>query len=625
MHYRVHAWTFADLPVVRRLLNGSRMKLAYATPLLLAAGCTVMVNGKPRRIGGGDPDPQPQAQAQPQAQPQGQAPARTTTASREGTPAPTAPPPAPAAQPGATIKLPGVLTATPIVTTIENVAFDTTYGKQHGHSNSPDCGSDMSSTPIASIVLDRPVASMHVAVVGGSNDGFVLKKGGALWHACTYSIGQVPVISGLQEGWQPGRYDIHPLSRYGRGAKTTFSVEVFDPKTPAVWGDDLPKVAITGKLEKPKFVEVAIKPTRRKLRAAHAGWGCEKVALPDVPDLALVLERPVPGLVVRPLPTVEPVTVRRELQGAKEQNKGCPTYERRVSSSDYTPSYHSPSELHFDRDDEGTYGLSLGTTAERPFTVTLMIYDASTKLEKLEQYPYGGDLTKLEHRWLGYHFPQLDVRELGSTGSYARAELTAKLFATAPRLAFVYPRLDLDKDIAHGGTDVFPKKHEPLLVTEVGEQSVGVLTVDGVRFSVKRSHLVLAPEGELAIPAAPRALGKLEIGAVMSMLPPSGKPLVDAREKRLAAYDKCVDRVWAPYGRQLPSITRPAGVDIVVYESARTKNIRAAGEAAVDRACGTDAKLAKLTEAERVKMLAVVEKARAELLAVATARLRAPN
>jgi hypothetical protein len=133
---------------------------------------------------------------------------------------------------------------------------------------------------------------------------------------------------------------------------------------------------------------------------------------------------------------------------------------------------------------------------------------------------------------------------------------------------------------------------------------------------------LLAPDGEAAIPAAPRALPKLDIGGVMRLLPPSAKNLVTAREKRLDAHEKCVERVWAPYGRQLPTITRPSGVDVVYYESARTKNIRAAGDAAVERACGNDSKLAKLTEQERVKMLAEVEKARIKLFATALAGWR---
>jgi hypothetical protein len=133
---------------------------------------------------------------------------------------------------------------------------------------------------------------------------------------------------------------------------------------------------------------------------------------------------------------------------------------------------------------------------------------------------------------------------------------------------------------------------------------------------------VLTADGEPAIPAAPRALRKLEIGQVIGLLPASAAPLAAAHRARLDNRDKCIDRVWAPYSRQLPTITRPAGVDIVVYESPRTKGIRAAGQAAIDRQCGTEEASAKQTEATRVKLLVEVDKARAKLLASALAGWR---
>jgi hypothetical protein len=594
------------------------MNKLISIPLVLVAGCTVMVNGKPRKIGGGtDPTPatataSPAAPAAAQQPATAAAPAPTQAPARRGAVA--------AAQ---IVKIDPSLTSVPIVTRVEGVAFDTTYSKQHGHGNSPDCGSEMTSAPIASIELAQPMPSMHISVVGGSNDGFVLRRGDSLWFACTHSTSQIPAISALKEGWQPGRYDIYPLSRYSKHAKPAFSVEVFDPEKPAVWSDGVKQVSIPAKLAAPVFVEVTTKASRRVMRAEHAGWGCDKDAFAAEPDIALVIERPIPGLIVRPLPTPTPVTLRKELRDAKRPDRGCPKAGQRSSGSQYTPSYHAPSEIHFDNDDEGTYGISVGTAShDRPTTVTLMIYDASTKLDPFAKHPYAGDAGALERRWLGLHFPQLDLRELTATRDYAHAELTAKLFAAAPQDAFVYAKLDLDKDIASGPSDAFPKKGEPLLVLEANNGRAEVLAADGLRYHVKSTHVLLAPDGEPAIPAAPRPLGKLGIGSVMALLPPSAKGMITAHEKRIDAHEKCVDRVWAPYGRQLPTITRPSGVDIVYYESARTKNIRAAGNAAVDRKCGTREAQDKKTEATRVKMLAEVDKARAKLLVIATASLR---
>ena len=114
-----------------------------------------------------------------------------------------------------------------------------------------------------------------------------------------------------------------------------------------------------------------------------------------------------------------------------------------------------------------------------------------------------------------------------------------------------------------------------------------MLTADGLSFRVKDTHVLLAPEGAAVVPAAPRAMHKLDLGAAMKLLPPSAKNLATAHDKRIAAHEACVDRVWEPYGRQLPTYTHPAGVEIVTYESPRERAIKEAGNRAVDQKCGT--------------------------------------
>jgi len=520
-------------------------------------------------------------------------------------------------KPGQIITVDAALTANPMVTEIGQVGFDTTYGHVFGSSaNSPDCGNDITSQPIASIELKQAVPQMELTVEGGSNDGFVLRNAKGVWFACVSTMGQVPAISGLKEGWQPGRYDIYAVSRYGKNATRPFTVEVSDSSKPAAWPAKLKTISLPGKLASPMFVEVTTQPNRRVARAARSGWGCEKDAFANDPDLALVLERPIPGLVVRPMPSATPVNLRREARDAKKANKGCPTSNHDGNSAG--PSYHAPHELHFDKEDEGTFGISIGTAdPNKPTTVTLMIYDASTTLEALAPFAGSASAT-LEDRWLGRTFPQLDLRELDHH-SYAHQELTAKVFALAPKTTFVYAKLDLDKDIASGDTDSFPVKNEALLVTGVENGRVDVLTADGLHFRVKDTHVLLAPEGAAVVPAAPRALRKLDLGAAIGMLPPAAKNLATAHDKRIAAHEACVDRVWAPYGRQLPTYTHPAGVEIVTYESPRERAIKDAGNNAVDRQCGTAESVDKGSEQERVKMVAAIEKARAKLLAESTA------
>src|SRR6185295_9706715 len=65
--------------------------------------------------------------------------------------------------------------------------------------------------------------------------------------------------------------------------------------------------------------------------------------------------------------------------------------------------------------------------------------------------------------------------------------------------------------------------------------------------------------------------------------PPRQQPLPLPPAAQVVAVDPTKltrDRAWAPYGRQLPSISRPAGIDVIVYKSARTRQIEDAASAA---------------------------------------------
>jgi len=604
------------LALAPSLLDGGTMKaLQIFLVGALLGGCTVMVNGKPRRIGGGsDPDPAASAAAAPTTSAAAAAPARSPAAQPAAAPAVAALPP------GQIIKVPPTLGRDPLVVAFD-ASFDTSWSKVFGHgSRSPDCGLDIPSRPIGSFEITAADRDLHVSLVGGANDGFVVRKGDLYWTACTHSIGEVPTMAPGKDGWEPGRYDVFPVARYNdRGQLKRFALELYKPNAPVV-ADGAQPLVISGKLAKPLFVEVVTRPNRRALREAHAGYGCEQVALPATPDLALSIERPIPGLVIRPLPTTTPVTLRKEAAATDERRaeKGCAT--RGGGRASHQPSYVAPSELHLDKA-EGTFGISLGTPSpEDEVKVTLMVFDASTTFDPLAVRPFGGEQPTLEQRWIGYQLPQLDADELGSADNHAEAEHGARVFAAVPKQALVYAKLTFDKDL--GGGDGYPVKNEPLVLLDLDRGSAKVMTADGLRFQVKASHVVLAPDGPIAVPTAPRPMRKLDIGGTIAMLPPTDKKLGEAHWAKVKARDACIDRAWEPYRRQLPTYTRPAGVEVVVYKSARTKNIEEAGDRAIIKQCGSREAFEKQTEATRVKLAERVEKARAKLLAQATATLK---
>jgi hypothetical protein len=369
------------------------------------------------------------------------------------------------------------------------------------------------------------------------------------------------------------------------------------------------------------FVEVNVKANRRVLRREHAGDGCEKIALAASPELALTIERPIPGLVIRPLPSATPITMRLEKPGDDKHRERKYCIERREGySGGKQPSYSAKSELHFGNDEEGSFGVSFGTPTNEEIKVTLLVYDDSTKLDAMYVRPFGGENPTLEQRWIGYQMPQMSTGGLGTADDYADEELNARVFAATPKQALVYAKLTFDKDL--GGGDGFPVKNEPLVLLGLENERATVMTADGGRFSVKASHLVLAPDGPMELPKAPRARAKMDIGKTIAMLPPAQKKQGDAHYAKVKAREACLDRAWEPYRRQLPSYSHPAGVDIVVYKSAHTKQIEEAGERALVKQCGTEDAFEKKSEATRVKLATLVEQGRAKLLAEATANLK---
>ena len=572
--------------------------------LSLLAGCTVMVNGKPRRIGGGS-DPEP-------AQQTAQAPASKSPAA--------APASIPVLPPGQIIKIDQSIGRDPLVVSTQ-ASFDTSFTKMFGYNvRSPDCSAyDMPSRPIASLEISQLDADLNVAVLGGRNDGFIIRKGDLFWSNCDATMGPP------QEKWQPGRYDIYPLGNaYGKPKTETYQIELYRPNAQQAGpgSDSAQKLVISGKLDKPMFVEVNVKANRRVLRREHAGDGCEKIALAATPELALTIERPIPGLVIRPLPSATPITMRLEKPGDEKHRERKYCIDRREGySNGKQPSYSTKSELHFDKDDEGTFAVSFGTPTNEELKVTLLVYDDSTKLDAMYVRPFGGENPTLEQRWVGYQMPQMNTSGLGAADDYADAEQDARVFAAVPKQALVYAKLTFDKDL--GGADGFPLKNEPLVLLGLENERATVMTADGLRFYVKASHLVLAPDGPVELPKAPRSRGKeMDIGKTIAMLPPAHKKQGEAHYAKVKAREVCQDRAWEPYRRQLPSYTRPAGVDIVVYKSARTKQIEEAGERAMDSKCGTDEAFAKKTEQTRVKLATLVEQGRAKLLAEATANLK---
>ncbi len=568
---------------------------------LAACGLKVNINGKTHTLGG----------SQETAQAPASAPASTHTAPAGTSAQPDAPQPPANYTPGQ-IAVHEALTATPLIADVQGVALNASFRKTIG-GDSGDCGSQVSPKPVAVIDLQKPSPHMLISVHGARDDGFVLKQGSHFWTTCTETTSQVPTMAPPKEGWQPGSYEVYPVTRYAN-EKEGFHIEVavYDPDNVAPWSSKVRAVKIDHKLAAPLLVEVPVRADRQQRREGLSGDGCSKAAFAFEPDISFTIARPIPGLVIRPLPSQTPVTLRVEHKDDKNSRKFCPS-RRESGGSRWMPE----SEIQFGSEEEGLYGISVGLPAgAKEDKITLMIFDQSTQFDALALAPLPGELD-LAHRALPWHFPQLNLDDI-NLDKRVHAELIAKLFAAAPSEMFVYPDLDLDGDLAHPANGIgepgnFPKKNEPLLVESAGDH-VRVVAADGLEFDIKATHLKLAPEGAAAPLAAPRPLNKkLELGTLEQLAPDNKLAKeIESYEKRR---DACVDRVAAPYDRQITTVY--VGNEAITVDDAHTRNVRDAEDRAIIASCGSRESFEKQIEAYRLKMLAQVEKSRVALLQTA--------
>jgi hypothetical protein len=563
-----------------------RMKLskvsAIACVLIAGCGMKINVNGKTRVIGGDDP-PEPVAGT-----------GATTASTTPAAAAPTASAPVEPPSPAQTIVLAAPMSSTPRVVDIASAVADSPLSKRFGGAYSP-CGNAITRSPIATLDVKVAQPDARIAVTGVS--GFVLARGTQYWASCD----AIQPKGGLEVG----TYDVYPLARtyYDKPERVTgIAVGVSDPTKAPAWSDRVKRVAIAGKLAEPMFIDVEVGADHRVRGDDLHGSRCNRAALRIEPDLAFELARPVKGLRVRVAGTPGGTTLRMHAPPRSEKTR--PPY-----------CLDTNQVLAIGGEDDGIFGVSVGSFANKPHRITVMVYDDSTTLDPLTLKSLAGPLD-LEYRSLAYHFPFLDGDHL-RLDTHANATVAAKVFQTAPAETFVYAKIDLDKDITRNathGTQLFPRKNEPLLVVRFGKERSVVLTQDGFTYDVKTTHLLLAPDGEPAPIASPRPLpdGYNRVPA-SALLPPGNDKLAKSIHEIDMAYDSCRDRVATPYNRQLPTITRPANVDIIVVSSPRARAIEDARDRAVARTCGTSDALAKKKAAQYKLVLERVEAGRAAL------------
>lgn len=516
----------------------------------------------------------------------------------------------------------------PVSVQVDGVVFSTATRNVFGPgAEQTSCALRTTAQPIATFDVVAPNLPLHLSVVSKENNGFFVRRAGQYWSQCngvTFSPREIQ--------WEPGHYEIFPAARStfsSQPVAVSYQIDLFDPASGAKLRG-VSQLVLDSKLAAPRLVTIKTQPGRRKLRDEVSGRNCGQVALPDVPDLSLTIERPIPGLVIRPLPSVPSVwlrvasigkdeTLRSDCTGSFGNSDGTP---RAPAGS---PSYRTPSELRFANNDEGSFAISVGSAeADQPATVTLLLADAATKYDRLTVVPFGGASPTLTQRWIGFQLPMLDLHEIDAPGTftYNSDALAAQVFAKLPKQALVYAKFAFDSATATGNSDEFPVKDEPLALLELSGERARVLAADGTRYTVKASHLLLAPSGSPVLLSRPRPLSPTmleQVDTVLARLPPSADKLGVAYRARVDSWKACRAKAWAPFGAKLPQVM--PGYEIA-SKSPGYVRIENAGHDAMDKKCGSTTAFAKETESTRVKLAAEIEKDRARLLAEAMVLFR---
>lgn len=487
----------------------------------------------------------------------------------------------------------------------------------------PCTSSDVSDQPSAIIDLAAPTPSTRISVWGKNLNGFVYRAGGKTIIQCG-SIAQAP-----QGGWPVGKVEVFPMGQLNERGNT-FTVAVDDPQTPAV-DEKVQTIVIDGKLAKPKFVTLALRDGRWRMPETLSGSSCGNAAFAGIADMVITLARPVPGFTVRPLATESGVkTLLRYAQQSYCQGSGN---NQRNGKPDDTigafdaPSWEADGTVTLDDSADGRFEIQVGAPASASGNVTFMIYDDSTEFTPLERAAIAP--TAVGNREIARAFPQLNLTRVTARNRVG-LEMAAQLFASAPRDFFVYPKIALDKDLAQPsfggplGPDgalasdaAVPASNEPLLLLDADDGYV--LTADGLVFRVAPKYLVNKPAGEPVLPATPRPIDPTRaVGDLALLLPPTSTSYAAFR-KLEDGFQRCKERAWEPYGRRLPGISRPAGVELIVVVNQAYRDIEAAGRRAVIAKCGGDEAFKAKAEKLRVKMLAEFEASRPALLAKARA------
>jgi hypothetical protein len=451
-----------------------RFVIGFAT--LVAAGCTVKVNGQVHKFGvSGEEEKKAEGSA--------------SGASSSGTSGGSASPDDLAAElAGGTTPAGQSVTLKPdfapnptVVGTFSTKAVANVYEQPHGVSR---CSGHVGDQATAVIKLTSAMKNTRISAPGAR---LIVAELGNKQYTCDEgSSGSPPSV--MLDEWPAGDVTIFVGGR--KDETYTYELRVEDEKRPidVAWKNN--KATEINEVPKDAIVLTQTTPGA----AGRKGSRCGDAYFRDVPDVVFSLKRPLGDMSIE---VRSPKGVDVELVGPlNDTGRNLPV------------NCGNDNRIQYNRMEAGIYGLRVGTaTSGEESLFHVVVRSKDTARNPTAAPSKFADKIALEESVVMWHYPQLTQQDMDNDAN------REAIFLSAPKELFVFPKFNMDKSVAEivgsGGSSreknapapEYPKENEPLLLLN---KSGLVMAADGAVFRVNMKDIQADPGGAIVLPAAPR-------------------------------------------------------------------------------------------------------------------------
>lgn len=479
-----------------------RFVIGFAT--LVAAGCTVKVNGEVHKFGVSGEDDKKAGDGQSSSG--GAANPDDLAAELAGGATPA----------GQSFTLKPDFTPNPTVlgtfSTMGEVGIN---GKPHGVSR---CSGYVGAGATAVINLTSPRKKTRFSAPGA---GLILVEFGDGKYACD-SGGSAPGV--MLDEWPAGALTVFVGGRKDESYSYELRVEDEDRPLDIPWKNTVKATEIA---ELPKDPIVITQTTAKE--TGHKGTRCGDSFFRETPDVVISLKRPLGDMSID-VRSAKAIDV--QLVGPlNDTGRKLPIH------------CGSDGRIGIQRMEPGLYGLRIGTAASGDEVLHHVVIRGkdTTRNPALPPSKFP-DAIALEESVVTWHYPQLTLSDMEANEAVREA-----VFLSAPKAMFVFPKFNMDKSVAEAvgysrdskaPAPEYPKENEPLLLLA---RNGLVVATDGSVFRVSMKDLQADPGGAVVLPAAPRNK-EISFDEALRFKGPEDAGAVAAWNRAEGAIDDCSDR-----------------------------------------------------------------------------------